>query len=205
MPSEFKPVTQQRALQLLILFLRFGGVVLCLAFGAMLLPADWMAASHRWLGMGEFPHAPLTDYLIRSISALYGFHGVLVLLVAGDPLHYQRIVRYLGVMDIVFGLMMIAIDVRAGMPTMWTMFEGPPLVGLAEDGRHVLQGGPAVAPDEGLQQQRAERVDDEQGEQRPQHEQRHRQGRIAPDPARGQGFAISRTQRSTTRLRLAPA
>ena len=123
-------MTQPQALQLLVLFLRFGGVVLVTAFGAMLLPTEWMAASHRWLGMGEFPQAPLTDYLIRSISALYGFHGLLVLLVAVDPLRYQRIVRYLGVMDIVFGLVMLAIDWRAGMPTMWTMVEGPSLVAV---------------------------------------------------------------------------
>jgi hypothetical protein len=112
-----------------VLLLRLSGVVLLLAFGAMLLPADWMAASHRWLGMGEFPDVPLTYYLVRSVSALYGFHGVLVLLVAGDPVHFQRIVRYLGGMDIVFGLMMVSIDLHAGMPAMWTMCEGPPLVG----------------------------------------------------------------------------
>ena len=99
------------------------------AFGAVLLPTDWMAATHRWLGMGEFPDAPLTDYLARSVSALYGFHGVLLFLVAGDPLRYQRIVRYLGVMDIVFGVMLLSIDLHAGMPAPWTMFEGPPLAG----------------------------------------------------------------------------
>jgi hypothetical protein len=88
-----------------------------------------MVATHRWLGMGEFPQAPVTDYLVRSISLLYGFHGVLYFLVAGDPVRYQRIVRYLGVMCVVFGLLMFAIDLRAGMPTMWTMVEGPPLVG----------------------------------------------------------------------------
>ena len=103
--------------------------MLVLAFGAVLLPAEWMAATHRWLGMGEFPDAPLTYYLVRSVSALYGVHGVLVLLVAGDPLRFQRIVRYLGVIDIVFGLMMLSIDLHSGMPAMWTMFEGPPLVG----------------------------------------------------------------------------
>jgi hypothetical protein len=122
-------VSQQQALQLLVLILRFSGGVLVLAFAAMLLPPTWMAATHAWLGMGEFPHAPLTDYLIRSVAALYGFHGVLVLLVAGDPLRYQRIVRYLCVMDIVFGLMMFSIDLHAGMPALWTMVEGPPLVG----------------------------------------------------------------------------
>jgi len=123
-------VTPQRSLRALVLFLRFGGVVLLLAFGAVLLPTDWMAAVHRWLGMGEFPDAPLTDYLVRSVAALYGFHGVLVLIVAGDPARYERIVLFLGAMDIVFGLMMVAIDLHAGMPIVWTALEGPPLVGV---------------------------------------------------------------------------
>ena len=122
-------MTHQRALWALTLILCLSGVVLVSAFGAVLLPADWMAATHRWLGMGEFPAAPVTEYLARSVSALYGFHGVLLLLVAAEPVRYQRIVRYLGVMDIVFGLTMLAIDLHAGMPAMWTMFEGPPLVG----------------------------------------------------------------------------
>ena len=115
--------------RLLVLLLRLSGCVLLLAFVAVFLPASWMASTHAWLGMGEFPHAPLTDYLVRSVSALYGFHGVLVLLVAGDPVRYKRIVRYIGVMDIVFGLTMFAIDFHAGMPTMWTIVEGPSLVG----------------------------------------------------------------------------
>jgi hypothetical protein len=33
-------------------------------------------------------------------------------------------------MDIVFGLMMVAIDLHAGMPIVWTALEGPPLVGV---------------------------------------------------------------------------
>lgn len=113
----------------LTLLLRVTGAVLVTAFGAVLLPTDWMTATHRWLGMGEFPDVPLTDYLVRSVSALYGFHGVLLFLVAGDPVRHLRIVRYVGVMDIVFGLMMLSIDLHAGMPIIWTMMEGPPLVG----------------------------------------------------------------------------
>ena len=89
-----------------------------------------MAVAHNWLGMGEFPAAPLTDYLARSVSALYGFHGVLLFVIAGDPLRYERIVLYLGVTNIVFGLMLFAIDLHAGLPLLWTAFEGPPVVGL---------------------------------------------------------------------------
>ncbi len=122
-------MTPQRALRLLVLILRLDGAATVLAFGAMLLPVNWMADAHGWLGMGEFPHAPLTDYLIRSVSAVYGFYGVLFLLVAGDPLHYKRIVRYIGVSHVIFGLMMLVIDGHAGLPTWWTLIEGPSLVG----------------------------------------------------------------------------
>ena len=110
--------------------LRFGGVLLTFAFAAVFLPANSMAAVHGWLGMGEFPAAPLTDYLARSVSALYGFHGALLFIVAGDPLRYERIVLYLGVANIVFGLMLFGIDVHAGLPLWWTVVEGPPVVGL---------------------------------------------------------------------------
>jgi hypothetical protein len=122
-------VTSDRARHLLVLLLRFSGVILVLAFGAMLLPTRWMADTHAWLGMGAFPDTPLTSYLVRSVAALYGVHGVLVLIVAGDPVRYERIVLYLGVIDIVFGLMMLAIDLHARMPTVWTAIEGPSLVG----------------------------------------------------------------------------
>ena len=115
--------------KLLVWLLRFSGVVLLLAFPAVFLPPDWMAATHRALGMGEFPRMPVVDYLARSIAALYGFHGVLVLIVSRDVVRFAPIVRYLGVMDIVFGLTMVGIDLNAGMPGLWTAFEGPPLVG----------------------------------------------------------------------------
>jgi hypothetical protein len=112
----------------LVLLLRFTGAVLVLAFAAMFLPADWMASTHRWLGMGEFPRVAVVEYLARSVAALYGFHGTLVLIVSSDVDRFAPIVRYLGVMNILFGVMMITIDWHAGMPAMWTMVEGPPVV-----------------------------------------------------------------------------
>lgn len=120
----------QRAL---ILLLRFLGCVLLLAFGAVLLPESFMAAMHARLGMGDFPASPLVDYLTRSIAGLYGFHGVLLWLVSRDMARYRPIVTYLGVMSMVFGIMLIAIDLHAAMPWWWTAAEGPPLMvmGLA--------------------------------------------------------------------------
>lgn len=112
---------------LLVWLLRLCGSSLLLAFLAIFLPPDWMAATHRWLGMGEFPRMPVVDYLARSIAALYGFHGVLVLIASTDVVRYAPIVRYIGFMDVFFGLTMIAIDLYAGMPAMWTAVEGPAL------------------------------------------------------------------------------
>ena len=105
-----------------------GRVVTCAAFLAVFLPVDWMAATHQWLGLGEFPRAPIVEYLARSIAALYGFHGVLLLIVARNPVQHRVIVQFVGVMNIVFGSLLTAIDVEAGMPVLWTLAEGPPII-----------------------------------------------------------------------------
>jgi hypothetical protein len=118
-------MTHQR---LLVLLLRLAGLFTVTAFLAMLLPQDWMAATHEWLGLGVFPRAPVVDYLARSVAALYGFHGVLLLIIARDPSRYRTIVRFVGWMNVVFGAMMIVVDLHAGMPLYWTVAEGPPIV-----------------------------------------------------------------------------
>jgi hypothetical protein len=123
-------VTADAERWLLILLLRLGGAVTVAAFLAMFLPVDWMAAAHRWLGLGELPRAPVVDYLARSIAALYGFHGVLLLLVAQDPTRFLPIVRFLGVMNVLFGTFVTVIDMHAGMPLWWTIAEGPAIIGF---------------------------------------------------------------------------
>lgn len=116
------------SLRLLVFLLRLGGVVTAAAFVAVFLPAAWMASTHEWLGLGDFPGTPLVDYLARSIAALYGFHGVLLLIVSRDPARHRTIVQFIGVMNIVFGSLMIGIDIHAGLPTLWTLAEGPPII-----------------------------------------------------------------------------
>ena len=117
-------------LRVITFILRFGGVVTVTAFAATLLPVEWMAAAHRWLGLGEFPRAPVVEYLARSIAALYGFHGVLLLIVSRDPVRYRAIVWYVAWMNMLFGAMVTVIDVAAGMPASWTLIEGPPIVAI---------------------------------------------------------------------------
>ena len=68
------------------------------------------------------------DYLARSLAAMYGFHGVLLFVVARDPVRFQTIVRFIGWMNIGLGLMLIGIDAYAGLPAWWTLTEGPPII-----------------------------------------------------------------------------
>jgi hypothetical protein len=122
-------VRRAKALRLLLVgLLRFAGCVLLLAFGAMFLPQDWMASTHEWLGMGTFPRSPVVDYLTRSVAALYGFHGGLMLVVAGNPERYSGIVRYFAFLNVALGLILVGIDMHAGMPGWWTLGEGPPII-----------------------------------------------------------------------------
>jgi len=117
--------------KILALVLRLNAVVLLLAFPMMLLPVEWMVATHRWLGLGEFPASPLVDYLTRSISFLYGFHGGLLLVVANDLRRYRGIVVYIVVMGLAFGASMVAVDIHAGMPFRWIVGEGPMVIIMA--------------------------------------------------------------------------
>ena len=110
------------------LLLRVMGTITVTAFLTMVVPPNWQAAVHEWLGLGPFPRSPVFDYLTRSIAALYGFHGVLLLVVSSDPVRYRAIVDYIGILNVTFGLMLIAIDLYAGMPWWWTAFEGPSII-----------------------------------------------------------------------------
>jgi hypothetical protein len=121
-------VAGNRRLWWIKVLLRVMGTITAAAFLTMTMPPDWMAALHERLGLGPFPRSPVVDYLARSVAGLYGFHGVLLLLVSSDPVRYRLIVNYIGILNVTFGLMLIAIDLFAGMPWWWTAFEGPAII-----------------------------------------------------------------------------
>ena len=116
------------ARRLLIVLLRLGAVMTGLAFLTLPMPVATMASVHRWLGLGELPPGPIVEYLARSVSALYGFHGVLLFLLSTNVDRFAPIIRFVAVMNVLFGTILIAIDVNAGLPALWIAFEGPPLV-----------------------------------------------------------------------------
>lgn len=119
---------EERILQLI---LRVGGGVMLTAFAAVFLPVEWMEACHRWLGLGDFPRAPLTEYLTRSISALYGVHGGMFLVLSSDVRRMRPAIRVLALLNLLFGVLVFGIDLHAGLPWYWTAAEGPPVVGVA--------------------------------------------------------------------------
>lgn len=114
--------------RLLIYLLRFGAVLLGTAFLTMFLPAEWMAAIHRRLGLGDFPASPLVDYLTRSASALYAFHGGVLAVASLDVRRYAPLIDYLGWANVVLGLALLGIDLHAGLPGWWVLAEGPWIV-----------------------------------------------------------------------------
>jgi hypothetical protein len=111
-----------KALQLL---LRFLGVTALFALVAVFLPLSWMADIHRWLGLGEMPTAPVVEYLARSLSAFYALIGALCLVVASDLERYRPLVRFLAVAFILMSLLLLGVDLAAGMPWWWCASEGP--------------------------------------------------------------------------------
>jgi len=110
--------------------LRLTGGLLLVAVGAVFMPFGWMAAIHRWLGLGELPNTPMVGYLTRSLSALYAVHGALVLYLSFDVRRYLPVVRCLAVLGIAFGVGMIGLDCAVGLPPAWVVGEGPFIIAL---------------------------------------------------------------------------
>ena len=109
----------------LIALLRALGVLCLLATFAVFMPLRWMAVVHDWLGVGRFPEGRIVEYLARSLSALYAFHGGLLLLISTDVRRYAGVVTYVAVACLAFGVLILAIDLSIGMPLHWTLQEGP--------------------------------------------------------------------------------
>src|SRR5579872_5358824 len=112
----------------LAILLRVIGVGGLLAIGGVLMPISWMTSTHRWLGLGEMPAGPAVEYLARSISAFYAMFGALCLVLSGDLERNRPVVRSLGALSALMGVIFIGVDVTAGMPGWWTITEGPPTI-----------------------------------------------------------------------------
>ena len=110
---------------LVILFRYLLGIGSLFALVPVVIPLSWMAATHRWLGLGEMPTGPIVEYLARSLSAFYAVMGALCLALATDLERYRPLVRFLGVAFALMSLVLLGVDLAAGMPWWWTASEGP--------------------------------------------------------------------------------
>ena len=109
----------------LVLFLRVSAVILLLALAALVLPHRAMNSMHGWLGLGDLPDTPMVSYLARSSSALYASLGAMYFYLARDVRRHLDLLRFLGLVKLVFGAAMLLLDVAVGMPLLWTLVEGP--------------------------------------------------------------------------------
>jgi hypothetical protein len=114
----------------LMLFLRFVGGVMVLAFVAVVMPFGWMDAIHRLAGLGALPNAPIVHYLTRSASTLYAGYGLVLWFYSRDVKRYRPAIQFQGRLAMGFGVIMLAVDLMAGMPWHWTAMEGPVVIVL---------------------------------------------------------------------------
>lgn len=109
----------------LVLLLRIVGTTSLLATIAVYMPFVWMQEIHKFLGLGDLPKMPVVEYLARSASAFYAIVGALMWVISFDLIKYKKIASFLGLMFIIFGLNLLIIDIKVGLPIFWILAEGP--------------------------------------------------------------------------------
>jgi hypothetical protein len=119
----------------LVLALRILGTLDLLALLAALSPRPWIVLAHEWCGLGSLPDGPTVGYLFRSSSLLYALHGAMIWFVAGDVTRYWPLIRFLAVLAVIHGAILVGIDFAEGLPDWWRWAEGP---GFAATGAIVL-------------------------------------------------------------------
>jgi hypothetical protein len=73
--------------------------------------------------------APIVSYLTRSASSLYALYGALLLYLASDVVRYLGVVRFLALAAQAHALVLVVIDLNAGLPPWWIAAEGTVYLG----------------------------------------------------------------------------
>jgi len=121
-------VTPGTAARLLTWLAALNGALAALAIGAVVMPTRWMVAGAAWTGVGEFADTALTQYLVRSTSALYALLGVLMLYLSRDVRRHLDLLAFIGWLTMALGGILTVLDFAIGMPASWSWGEGPPTV-----------------------------------------------------------------------------
>ena len=119
------PSAAERILKWLLLLM--GGLAM-LAVVPLVMPTDWMVAVNDRLGLGPFPRSTLTEYLTRSLSAVYAMFGALVVYLGLNVRRYHDLIVVVAWLTIALGTTLTVLDLSIGMPASWTWGEGPPTI-----------------------------------------------------------------------------
>lgn len=106
------------------------GIIDLLALAGVLLPYKAMNSIHRSSGLGELPNAPIVGYLARTGSLMYAIYGGVLLFVATDVRRYGPLIRFLALLAIGQGAILVAIDSIEAMPFWWRIIEGACLAAM---------------------------------------------------------------------------
>ncbi|HUS91295.1 MAG TPA: hypothetical protein VM695_05560 [Phycisphaerae bacterium] len=109
-------MTAERLLKLVLLLCGLGCVC---GLPGLYMPAGWMARAHEWLGMGEFPSAPIAEYLARLTSGLYAMYGGLVVLMATDVRRFAPLITAQALMLVAVSASSLFYAWGTGIPTWW--------------------------------------------------------------------------------------
>lgn len=111
--------------QSLVRVLRVIGLFDLTAIVAVFAPHAWIDECHRFLGLGDFPTAPIAMYLARSTSLWYALFGLMLWYLSCDVQKYSSLISAVAWAMIVQGLVYLGIDVVENLPGWWIFVEGP--------------------------------------------------------------------------------
>ena len=110
------------------LILRAAGCLNLTALVSAFGPDALLAWGHETLLNGPFPDEPVAEYLARSASLLYAFHGALLIYAAGEPVKFAGWLKLYGALMAAAGPAFLIVDLLAGMPAWWAWGEGGTLL-----------------------------------------------------------------------------
>ena len=120
-----RPEKAEKILKWLLVVL--GGMATTAAV-PMVMPFAWLQAANDGLGLAPLADTPVTQYLTRSLSAVYAMFGVLTVYIGLDVRRYRRLIVVVGWLTGILGLALTIIDFAIGMPPSWSWGEGPPTI-----------------------------------------------------------------------------
>lgn len=113
-------MTPSQARTTLKWFLRFIALGVAVRIFLVLVPADVWAFVPPLLGLGEYPRAPMMQFIMNAISMAYFLSGVFCWILSRDIQANERLIRFLAWSSFCYGLLIPGVD--------WLTISVPPLV-----------------------------------------------------------------------------